>query len=172
MKNDRKLLVAILVLIGLVLWLIMLSIDNRENYRSTQRAIEELKAEQAKQPTILQGKPGKTPVLGVDYFNGEDGQSIPGAAGQPGPRGPAGTPGKPGAKGEPGKDGSDGKSAYELAVSQGFRGTVKEWLASLRGEKGERGDDVDLKCLSGLVAKKLTTDEIWEVTNIKCEAAP
>ena len=32
-----------------------------------------------------------------------------------------------------GKDGVDGKSAYELAVDNGFEGTVLEWLASLRG---------------------------------------
>ena len=33
-----------------------------------------------------------------------------------------------------GKDGVDGKSAYELAVENGFEGTVLEWLASLRGD--------------------------------------
>lgn len=33
--------------------------------------------------------------------------------------------------------GRDGKSAYELAVKNGFKGTVEEWLESLKGEKGE-----------------------------------
>ena len=33
----------------------------------------------------------------------------------------------------------DGYSAYELAVKNGFKGTEKEWLASLKGEKGDRG---------------------------------
>ena len=33
----------------------------------------------------------------------------------------------------------DGKSAYELAVSNGYDGTEVEWLASLVGETGERG---------------------------------
>ncbi|NWO04224.1 MAG: collagen-like protein [Alteromonadaceae bacterium] len=32
-----------------------------------------------------------------------------------------------------------GKSAYELAVANGFEGTEQEWLFSLKGERGERG---------------------------------
>lgn len=35
--------------------------------------------------------------------------------------------------------GEDGKSAYEIAVENGFAGTVEEWLASLKGEKGVDG---------------------------------
>ena len=33
-----------------------------------------------------------------------------------------------------------GKSAYEIAVAKGFEGTEEEWLASLKGDKGESGD--------------------------------
>lgn len=33
----------------------------------------------------------------------------------------------------------DGKSAYELAKEQGFDGTTEEWLASLKGVKGDAG---------------------------------
>lgn len=33
-----------------------------------------------------------------------------------------------------------GKSAYEIALQNGFEGTEEEWLASLKGEKGEKGD--------------------------------
>lgn len=33
-----------------------------------------------------------------------------------------------------------GKSAYELAVEQGFEGTLDEWLESLKGEQGDKGD--------------------------------
>ncbi len=33
------------------------------------------------------------------------------------------------------------ESAYEIAVNNGFRGTEAEWLASLKGDKGEQGDD-------------------------------
>ncbi|RDY88567.1 collagen-like protein [Bacillus amyloliquefaciens] len=32
-----------------------------------------------------------------------------------------------------------GKSAYDIAVDNGFQGNVEEWLASLKGEKGSTG---------------------------------
>ncbi|WP_266138851.1 hypothetical protein [Bacillus amyloliquefaciens] len=32
-----------------------------------------------------------------------------------------------------------GKSAYDIAVDNGFSGTIEEWLASLKGEKGDTG---------------------------------
>lgn len=35
--------------------------------------------------------------------------------------------------------GKDGKSAYEVAVKNGFKGTEAEWLESLVGEKGDPG---------------------------------
>jgi hypothetical protein len=35
--------------------------------------------------------------------------------------------------------GETGKSAYELAVATGFVGTLEEWLASLKGVKGDQG---------------------------------
>lgn len=34
--------------------------------------------------------------------------------------------------------GKEGKSAYEVAVKNGFSGTEVEWLASLKGEKGDK----------------------------------
>lgn len=52
-----------------------------------------------------------------------------GTQGPPGPSGPAG---------------EDGKSAYEIAVENGFQGTETEWLASLKGAPGtpgQKGDD-------------------------------
>lgn len=59
---------------------------------------------------------------------------------------------------EVGQPGKDGKSAYELALEAGFEGTLEDWLASLKGEKGdtgERGEDgynaYDLAVLAGFV---------------------
>lgn len=42
--------------------------------------------------------------------------------------------------GKDGEDGTNGKSAYEIAVDNGFEGTEAEWLESLKGEKGDTGD--------------------------------
>ena len=35
--------------------------------------------------------------------------------------------------------GQPGKSAYEIAVEQGFEGDEQAWLESLKGEKGDAG---------------------------------
>lgn len=42
-----------------------------------------------------------------------------------------------------GKDGADGKSAYEIALNNGFVGTETEWLASLKGDTGAKGNKGD-----------------------------
>lgn len=46
-----------------------------------------------------------------------------------------------GPKGEDGKDGANGLSAYEIAKKNGYTGTEKEWLASLKGATGAPGKD-------------------------------
>ena len=38
-------------------------------------------------------------------------------------------------------------TAYGLAVKRGFKGTLDEWIASLKGEKGDQGDKVELRYL-------------------------
>lgn len=50
-----------------------------------------------------------------------------------------GKDGKDGIDGNAGTDGNNGKSAYEIAVENGFKGTEKEWLESLKGSQGEPG---------------------------------
>ena len=57
-----------------------------------------------------------------------------------GPAGKSGVDGKPGKDGSDGKPGADGKSAYELAVTQGFKGDLTSWLESLRGPQGKQGE--------------------------------
>lgn len=41
--------------------------------------------------------------------------------------------------------GADGRSAYQVAVDNGFVGTEAEWLASLKGERGEQGEGLTQK---------------------------
>jgi len=43
---------------------------------------------------------------------------------------------------QPGDTGQDGKSAYEIAVANGYKGTEQEWLQSLVGSRGESGISV------------------------------
>ena len=68
---------------------------------------------------------------GKDGINGKDG--VDGAPGQDGIDGQNGT------DGQNGVNGSDGKSAYEIAVENGFVGTESEWLVSLEGSDGKDG---------------------------------
>ena len=44
-----------------------------------------------------------------------------------------------GEKGDTGSRGADGKSAYEVALQNGFTGTEADWLTSLKGQKGDTG---------------------------------
>ncbi len=51
-----------------------------------------------------------------------------------------------GNKGDKGDSGANGLSAYELAVSQGFEGSMEDWLLSLVGSTGQigaKGDEGD-----------------------------
>lgn len=75
--------------------------------------------------------------------DGKDGKN--GANGKDGKNGTNGKDGKDGKDGKAGKDGANGKTAYEIAVENGFVGTEEEWLESLQGIDGnldvERWDE-------------------------------
>ena len=76
-----------------------------------------------------------------------------------------------------------GKSAYDIAVENGFSGTEKEWLESLKGETptiGENGHWIIAGVDTGLLAtpdldgyyseanlEALTTEEILEICKNK-----
>ena len=72
----------------------------------------------------------------LESLKGIDGKD--GADGEPGKDG---IDGQNGADGQDGVNGSDGKSAYEIAVANGFTGTEAEWLESLKGIDGKDGAD-------------------------------
>lgn len=58
-------------------------------------------------------------------------ESLKGADGLPGKDGINGTDGRDGRDGKDGADGENGKSAYEVAVGNGYTGTEEEWLQSI-----------------------------------------
>lgn len=88
------------------------------------------------------GLPGERGERGADGPKGDKGDTgLPGpkgADGLPGPKGDAGERGQDGQKGERGQD---GKSAYEIAVANGYTGNETQWLESLKGRDGARGQD-------------------------------
>lgn len=68
---------------------------------------------------------------------GESGKD--GKDGAQGVKGDKGDTGAQGAKGEKGDTGAEGKSAYKIAVENGFQGSVEQWLESLVGADGAEG---------------------------------
>ncbi|MFC0926000.1 hypothetical protein ACFGXQ_05890 [Pasteurella multocida] len=79
-----------------------------------------------------QGPPGPSGPPGVQGSPGIQGP--PGPSGPPGIQGPPGPSGLQGIQGLPGpsgENGLNGKSAYEIAVQNGFVGSEQEWLETL-----------------------------------------
>lgn len=70
------------------------------------------------------GKDGKTPIKGVDYYTDEEIASIKEEIAK---------------KVTVGAKGEDGKSAYQIALDEGFEGSETDWLASLKGKDGKDG---------------------------------
>ena len=125
--------------------------------------------------------------------HGRDGKIGPkgekGAAGPPGERGDRGSdgekgdPGPPGEKGERGPQGEagpQGLSVYQLALKNGFSGSEKDFVDSLRGEKGEQGDPatLDLHVLKEIVGelarhtKDFDADVLKQIVPQKGDAGP
>lgn len=118
--------------------------------------------------TGLQGNPGPAGIQGLKGDKGDKGDTgTQGPIGYPGPigpkgdkgdigiQGPIGLTGPQGPKGDKGDTGSQGiqgpigltgpqgspgKTSYQHAVDNGFTGTEQQWLASLKGPKGDKGD--------------------------------
>ena len=54
-----------------------------------------------------------------------------------------GEKGEKGDKGDPGTNGADGKSAYEIWLDAGNKGTETDFLNAIKGAKGDKGDKGD-----------------------------
>ena len=92
---------------------------------------------------VMNGANGTNGANGAQGPAGPQGpQGDPGVQGETGPqgiqgeRGPVGPQGPQGEQGQRGQDGAPGKSAYEIAVEDGFTGNIQEWLESLKGDPG------------------------------------
>lgn len=87
-------------------------------------------------PQGQRGETGQQGLQGIQGPIGPKGDTGPkGADGLQGPIGPQGL------QGERGQDGLNGRSAYEIAVANGYTGDEEQWLASLKGRDGSPGRD-------------------------------
>ncbi len=60
-------------------------------------------------------------------------------------------------------EGSRGFSAYEIAVQNGFTGTEEEWLASLKGPKGDTGG---VNSVNGMTGEVVLPEEYSYIVKI------
>ena len=119
-----------------------ISYKNEEKWLSTK--LDEIE-DSIENISLTPGADGKS-AYQIAQDNGYTGTetewlaSLHGADGQDGVDGTNGTNGTDGADGQ---DGADGKSAYQIAVDNGFVGNETAWLASLVGATGAKGDKGD-----------------------------
>ena len=102
-------------------------------------------------PQGPQGQRGETGQQGLQGTIGPTGPK-----GDTGPKGADGLQGPIGSQGLQGERGQDGKSAYEIAVANGYDGNESQWLASLKGRDGSPGRDGR----NGLSAYELADGEL------------
>ena len=100
------------------------------------------------------GDTGLPGPKGADGLTGPKGDA--GDRGPIGPQGPQGLQGPIGPQGLQGERGQDGKSAYQIAVANGYSGDESQWLESLKGRDGSSGRDGK----NGLSAYELAEGEL------------
>ena len=84
------------------------------------------------------GDKGDTGDTGAQGEKGDKGDK--GDTGEKGDKGDTGEKGDKGDKGDTGasgQDGKDGLNAFQLALKNGYKGTLTDWLASLKGTEGK-----------------------------------
>ena len=50
---------------------------------------------------------------------------------------------------------------YEMAVENGYEGSYDQWLATIKGDKGDDGESVELRVAGGYIQWKNTGDTSW-----------
>lgn len=162
MKGDRKVLVLTTVVILLIIWLIVLSLQTSQKSSKALREIENIRATSVQEP--IHGRNGYTPVKNKDYFDGSNGAN--------------GNNGTNGHNAQPAKDGKDapapltvqpvqainGKSAYEIWLELGNVGSEQDFLDSLKGEAGPPARSAEFQCNAIKLQKewRFIGDFIWK----------
>lgn len=143
MKEKKRIILAYLILVGLIVWLIIISHQRSEQINQQNEKIQQL-IEQSEQNKIdldnLKPPQNQTIIrqIGVPGERGEKGDSIQGL------RGFRGFDGKS-IKGDKG-DTVVGKSAYQLWLSIGNTGSPIEFLNSLKGQDGDSPPAIRVRC--------------------------
>lgn len=155
MKSDKTMLVAILVLICLVAWLLVISMQRNHE---VSKAVEQLQNVSTQKPVVIdysrieaavkQEVDKKINSLPIPK-NGTDGQN--------------GTNGANGISGTNGVNGQNGEGVYQLWLNAGNSGTAQDFLNSLKGEKGDAGVVPLLRIHNGQLESKLPTDLFWQI---------
>lgn len=57
--------------------------------------------------------------------------------------------------------GNNSKSAYQVAVENGFQGSEEDWLKSLHGADGKDGGDLDIEEIYAAAAAKTVTRAVF-----------
>ena len=153
MKNISK--VCSLILALLMVALTFAACNSAENGKSAYEIAVENGFEGSVEEWLdsLKGKDGKDGKDGADGVNGADGVD--------------GLNGSDGLDGQNGLNGEEGNSAYEIALENGFKGTVEEWLASLKGDTAEassKGYIIVTDYLQANTGEDLS-DEIQKIIN-------
>lgn len=130
--------------------------SRRDGFTIDELILEEAARVEAELQEALkgeQGDKGEQGPVGPQGPKGDKGEK--GDKGDVGPQGEQGLQGEPGADGkdgddgDDGKSGQDGKSAYEIWLDQGNRGTEKDFLFWLQGKDGEDGKTIVKKVITG-----------------------
>lgn len=141
MNHDRKLIIAILILIGLVGWLIVISFNRGTQIQQIQNSLKNVQ--------INAGIQGVHGVQGI--------QGLPG------------TNGVNGANGKDGSPGMSAYDTAVSNGFQGSQTDWLNSLKGDKGDAGTAAPEKSMTCLNGVLAFKYTSDFFWQYTNIKCE---
>lgn len=143
MKENRKILLLTLALVGLFALLIVISSHESRKRGDNTTHIKELVIIQKKQQDYekkLEAQYNKVESQ-LQYLIDH-----PPKNGTNGVNGANGAGGKNGDSGKNGSNGNDGKSAYDLWLNLGNIGSPQEFINSLQGQDGTSPPEIELRC--------------------------